>query len=85
MVIGSKFLREMISQLFNKHVYMPTSEQEWIAECKGFIENCEIPFVGTWDGFHVRVSKQLKNHYSFKNRYTITKMGLINCNKCLTS
>ena len=46
----------MISQLFNKYVYIPTSEKEWIAECKRFMENCEIPSVGTWDGFHVHVS-----------------------------
>ena len=32
----NKVLQEMISQLFNEYLYMSTSEEEWIAECKGF-------------------------------------------------
>ena len=38
---------------------MATSEEEWIAECKGFIENYEFPYVGAWDGFDVHVSTHL--------------------------
>ena len=76
-----KIIREMISHLFNDYVHMPTSEVDWMAECKGFIENYEFLRVGAWDGFHVHVSTHLKNYYSFKNRYTITDMGLIGYNK----
>ena len=36
----------MISQLFNEYVYMPKSGDEWIAECKGFIEKYKFPCVG---------------------------------------
>ena len=60
---------------------MPTSEEEWIPECKGFIENYSFPYTGAWDGFYVNVSAHLKNYYSFKNRYAITNMGLICYNK----
>ena len=67
----------MILQPFNEYVNMPTSEEEWIADCKEFIENYEFPCVGAWDGFHDHVSTYLKNYYSFKNRYTIANMGLI--------
>ena len=45
------------------------------------MENYEFPCVGAWDGFHVHVSTDLKNHFSFKNKYTITSMGLIGHNK----
>ena len=40
--IFNKVLWEMILQLFNEYVYMPTIEEEWRAECKGFIENYEF-------------------------------------------
>ena len=60
---------------------MATSEEEWIAAGKGFMENYEFPCVGVWDGFEVHVSTHLKNYCSFKNRYTITNMGLISYNK----
>ena len=65
----------MISQLFDEYVYMPTSE-EWIAECKGFIENYELPCAGASDGIHILVPTHLTNYYSFKNRYTIANMDL---------
>ena len=45
------------------------------------MENYEFPCVGAWDGFHVHVSTHLKNHFSFKNKYTITSMGLTGHNK----
>ena len=67
--------------LFNGCVYMLTSEEEWLAECKGFKENYELLCVGVWNGLHDRVSTNLKTYCSFKNRYSITNMGLIGCNK----
>ena len=77
----NKALREMFPQLFNGYLYMPTSEEEQLAECKGFVENYELLCVGVWNGFHVHVSTDLKNYCSFRNRYSITNMGLIGCNK----
>ena len=44
-------------------------------------EPYEIPCVGAWDGFHVCVSNNLKNNFSFKNKYTVTNMELIGNNK----
>ena len=46
-----------------------------------FIENYEFPCVGTLDGFHVNITTHLKNHYSFKNKYTVLSMGLVGHNK----
>ena len=71
----------MISQHFNEYVYVPTSKEEWIAECKRYIENYKFPCVSEMNGFHVYVSIHLKNYYSFKNMYTVTNMGLIRYNK----
>ena len=60
---------------------MPTSDEEWVAECKGSIENYEFPCVGTWSGFHVHVPTHLKNYHSFKNRYTTINIRLIGHDK----
>ena len=76
-----KVIRVMIANLYNEYVYMPKTEDEWIKECNGFIENYEFPCVGAWDGFHVHVCTRLKNYYSFKKIYTITNMGLVGYNK----
>ena len=56
---------------------MPSTEQEWINEIKGFIENYEFPCIGAWDSFHVSVCSKLKNHCNFKHRYSISNMGLV--------
>lgn len=77
----NKVIKVLVSTLYKEFVYLPVSEENWISECKSFIENYEFPCVGAWDGFHVHVTTNLKNFYSFKNRYTITSMGLVGCNK----
>ena len=46
-----------------------------------FLENCEFPCVGAWDGFHIYINSQLKNYFSFKKRYSMTDLGLICYNK----
>ena len=71
----------MVHCLFSKFVKTPQTEEEWVNECQVFMENYEFPCVGVLDGFHVHVSTHLKNHFSFKNKYTITSMGLIGHNK----
>ena len=60
---------------------MPSTEEEWINEIKGFIENYEFPCIGARDGFHVYVCSKLKNHYSFKHKYPISNMRLVGYNK----
>ena len=46
---------------------MLSTEQEWINEIKGFIENYEFPCIGTWDTFHVYVCSKLKSATSILN------------------
>ena len=75
-------IRELVVNLFDEYVKMPSTEQEWINETKGFIENYEFPCIGAWDGFHVYVCSKLKNHYNFKHRCWISNMGLVGYNKC---
>ena len=71
----------MVLTLYDEFVCLPRTEEDWANECKGFIENYEFPCVGAWDGFHVNVACHLKNYFSFKNKYTVTSMGLIAHNK----
>ena len=70
-------VRELVVNLFDEYVKMPSTDQEWINEIKGFIENDEFPYIRAWDGFHVYLCSKLKNHYSFKHRYSITNTGLV--------
>ena len=50
-------------------------------EIRRFLENYEFPCVGAWDSFHVYINSQLKNHFSFKKRYSMTSLSLIGYNK----
>ena len=67
--------------LFDEYVKMSSTEQKWINEIKGFIENYEFPYIRSWDGFHGYVCGKLKNHYKFKHRYSITNIWLVGYNK----
>ena len=73
--------RILVARLCNENVYMPTSDEEWQAELRGFIENYEFPCVGAWDGFHIYTTTKLKQYYSFKKRYSVSNMGLVSYNK----
>ena len=75
-------VRELVVNLFDEYVKMPSTEQEWINEIKGFIENYEFPCIGDRGGFHVYVCSKLKNHYNFKARYLISNVGLVGYDKC---
>ena len=77
----NKVIRVLISSLYDESIKFPSSEEEWVQECKSFIENYEFPCVDTWDGFHVNITTRLKNHYSFKNKYIVTSMSLVGHNK----
>jgi len=56
-------------------------EQEWKTELTSFLEDWEFPCVGAWGGFHVYISSNLKNFFSFKKHYSVTNMCLTGCNK----
>ena len=63
------------------YVKLPETEEEWKEEAIGFIENDHFPCVAAWDGFHLFIGPNLKNHYSFKKRYSVSYMGLVSYNK----
>ena len=67
-------------ELYGEYVKLP-NEDEWKKEAIGFIENYHFPCVAAWDGFHVFIGSNLKNHYSFKKRYSVSNMGLVSYNK----
>ena len=77
----SNVIRVLISSLHDEFIKLPSSEEEWIQECKSFIENYEFPCAGAWDGFHVNITTRLTNHYSFKNKCTVSSMGVVGQNK----
>ena len=77
----NKVIKFMVHCLYGKFVKTPQTEEEWVNQCKSFMENYDFSCVGAWDGFHVHASTHLKNHFSFKSKYTITSMGLIGHNK----
>ena len=77
----NKVIKMTVHCLYDEFVKTLQTEEEWVNECKFFMENFEFPCVGAWDGFHIHESTHSKNHFSFKNKYTITSMGLIGHNK----
>ena len=74
-------VRELMTHLYGEFIKLPITDDEWVQEIKGFIENYEFPCIGAWDGFHVFTATKLKNYYNFKNRYSISNMGLVSYNK----
>ena len=66
--------RILVARLHNKNVYIPSSDEEWQAKLRGFIENYEFSCVGAWDGFHIYTTTKLKQYYSFKKRYFVSNM-----------
>ena len=77
----NKICQLMVVSLYDRYVRLPTTDEEWQNEIRGFLENYEFPCVGAWDGFHVYINSQLKNHFSFKKRYSMTNLDLIGYNK----
>ena len=73
--------KTIVKTLYDRFVFLPRTPEEWTNELQKFLENWEFPCVGAWDGFHVYVSTNLKNFYSYKKRYSVTNMGFIGYNK----
>ena len=73
--------RLLVSIFYDRYVYLPRNDHEWEQELQGFLENYGFPCVAAWDGFHVCWCTKLKNHYSFKKKYTVNNMGMIGQNK----
>ena len=79
--IFSTVTSAIVTRLYDRFVCLPRNEEEWKKELRCFLENLEFPCVAAWDGFHVYISSNLKNFFSFKKRYSVTNMGLIWHNK----
>ena len=76
-------VREIVVRLYSRFVKAPESDAAWQQELRGFIENYGFPCVGAWDGVNIYISSNLKNHFSFKRRYSVTNMALVSYNKRL--
>ena len=63
---SNKICRLMVVSLYDCYVHLPTTDEEWQIEIRGFLENCEFPFVGTRAAFYVYINSQLKNYFSIK-------------------
>ena len=70
----NKVCRVLVAASYEQYVTLPKTDEEWESAVKGFIENYEFLCVGAWDGFHVYVSSKLKSFYSFKKRYSMSKL-----------
>ena len=73
--------RILVARFNNENVYRPSSDEEWPAELRVFIENYELPGVVAWDGFHIYTIRKLKQYYSFIIRYSVSNMGLVSYNR----
>ena len=75
----NKICQLMVVSLYDRYVRLPTTDEEWQNEIRGFLENYEFPCAGAWDGY---INSQLKNYFSFKKKMTnMTNLGLIGYNK----
>ena len=72
----NKAIRVLISSLYDELIKLNSSEEEWVQECKSFIENYEFPCVGTWDYVHVNVTTHLKKPLQFQKQIYRIKHGL---------
>ena len=52
----NKICRLMVISLYDRYACLPTNDEEWQNEIRGFLENYEFPCVGAWDGFHVYIN-----------------------------
>ena len=52
----NKKCQQMIVSTYDRYVRLPTTDKEWQNEIHAFLENCEFPCVGAWDGFHVYIN-----------------------------
>ena len=79
--IFNHVIRCIVQALYDDYVVLPRNEEKWKNELNTFLENWEFPCVGAWDGFHVFISCNLKNFFSFKKRFSVTNMCFIEANK----
>ena len=80
-IFFNKVCRVIVANIYDFSVTLPSTDEEWKAKLKGFMENYGLPCVGAWDGFYVIVCSKLKGYYSFKKKYAINNFGLVSQNK----
>ena len=64
-MFSNKLCIVIVANIYDTHVKLPTTDSEYEAEIRGFLENYEFTCVGAWDGFHVKVSSKFKSYFSF--------------------
>ena len=64
--VFNKVCRVLVAKFYDRFIYLPSTDAEWEAEVRGFLENYEFPCAGAWDGFHVYISSKLKSFFGFK-------------------
>ena len=62
----NKVCRVPVAKFYDRFVYLSSTDAEWEAEVRGFLENYEFPCVDVWDGFHVYINSKLKSFFGFK-------------------
>ena len=77
----NKVVRLIVTNFYDDYVKLPTTDEEWLSELRGFVENYGFPCIGAWDGFHIYINSKEKCNYSFKKRYTINNLALTSYNK----
>ena len=58
----NKICRLMVISLYDRYACLPTNDEEWQNEIRGFLENYEFPC----DDSHVYINSHLKNYFTFK-------------------
>ena len=71
----------MVVVLYDCYVALPKTIEEWKEELKGFTDNYSFLCIGAWYELQVHGATLLKYHNSFKHKYTISNMGLVEYNK----
>ena len=61
----------MVCYMYDTSVPLPETADAWKQEVNEFIENYGFPCTTAWYDFHVYFGTKLKNHNSFKKRYSI--------------
>ena len=65
-------IRCIVQALYHDYVVLPRNEEEWKNELTAFLDNWEFPCAGASEGFHVYISCNLWDFFSFKERDSLS-------------
>ena len=69
--------------IYHDYVVLPRNDEEWKNELTAFLDKWEFPCADASEGFHVYISCNLWNYFSFKKRDSVTNIEFIGANKRL--